>query len=225
MVSVLILEDERDLREEIADYLLNIGHEVQAVETNKQFLAYAKTHSPDIAIIDRMLPDGDGLQLIEEVRQQGARLGVIVLTAMGEEHERIKGYAAGVDHYLTKPIRLQELGAVLHALAWRMQIGGCGQFVLQAWDLLVPTGQSLRLTAQEVIFLSTLLKSKGTVVSRRKLVEALGKDVSEYDPRNLDALLLRLRKKVSGATATSLPVKTVHGSGYIALSGLALGQR
>lgn len=225
MASVLILEDERDLREEIADYLLNIGHEVKAVETNKQFLAYASTQSPDIAIIDRMLPDGDGLQLIEEIRQQGARLGVIVLSALGEEHERIKGYAAGVDHYLTKPVRLQELGAVLCALAWRMQIGDSGQFVLQAWDLLVPTGQSLRLTAQEAIFLTTLLKSKGTAVSRHKLIEALGKNVSEYDPRNLDALLLRLRKKVSGATATSLPVKTVHGVGYIALSGLALGQR
>lgn len=225
MASILILEDERDLREEIADYLLNIGHEVKAVETNKQFLAYASTQSPDIAIIDRMLPDGDGLVLVDEIRRQGARMGVIVLTAMGEEHERIKGYAAGVDHYLTKPLRLQELGAVLSALAWRMQIGDSVLFVLQAWDLLVPSGQSLRLTAQEVIFLTTLLKSKGTVVSRRKLIEALGKNVSEYDPRNLDALLLRLRRKVSGATPTALPVKTVHGVGYIALAGLALGQR
>lgn len=224
MASILILEDERDLREEIADYLSNIGHEVQAVETHKQFLSYVRTNSPDIAILDRLLPDGDGLQLVEEMRQQGARMGVIVLTALGDEQQRLKGYAAGVDHYLSKPLRLQELGAVLSALAWRMQIGGGWRFVLKAWDLAVPSGQTVRLTTQEMIFLSTLLKHKGAVVTRRKLIEALGKDILGYDPRNLDALLLRLRKKVQGTTTVPLPVKTVHGVGYTALSGLSLAQ-
>lgn len=75
-----------------------------------------------------------------------------------------------------------------------------------------------------MIFLSTLLKHKGAVVTRRKLIEALGKDILGYDPRNLDALLLRLRKKVQGTTTVPLPVKTVHGVGYTALSGLSLAQ-
>ena len=169
-----------------------------------------------------MLPDGDSLNTIADIRRNGQRMGIIALTAKGNEDDRINGYAAGVDHYLVKPVRLQELGAVVSSLAWRMQASVSWLLLVQTWDLKTPGGQVIRLTAQETSFLRTLLESKGTVMTRRKLLEGLGKNFLDYDPRNLDALLLRLRKKVAAVTDQALPIKTVHGVGYTVLPGISI---
>lgn len=222
MASILIIEDEDDLREELADFLRAMGNTVHSVDSIRRWMSYIKTSQPDILIVDRILPDGDSLGTIEEMRRHGGRMGIIALTARGSEEDRLSGYAVGVDHYLVKPIRLQELGAVVNTLAWRMQASASWLLQMSTWDLKAPNGQLIRLTSQEAAFLQTLLQSKGTVVTRRKLLEGLGKNFLEYDPRNLDALLLRLRKKVACATDQPLPVKTVHGVGYTVLPGIGI---
>ena len=81
MVSVTLLDDEEDIREEFAAYLQGLGHVVQTVGSIKQFSSLFLTHKPDIAVVDRSLPDGDGLDLVRELRQQGVRCGVIMFTA------------------------------------------------------------------------------------------------------------------------------------------------
>lgn len=222
VASILIIEDEDDLREELSDFLRAMGNTVHSVDSIRRLMTHVKANQPDILIVDRMLPDGDSLSTIADMRRNGQRMGIIALTAKGNEEDRLSGYAVGVDHYLVKPVRLQELGAVVSALAWRMQALESWLLHAHTWDLKTPGGQLIRLTAQETSFLQTLLQSKGTVVTRRKLLEGLGKNFLDYDPRNLDALLLRLRKKVASVTVQPLPVKTVHGVGYTVLPGISI---
>lgn len=215
MATVILLDDEVDIRDEFAAYLRGLGHEVQTVGTIKQFLGLFVTQKPDIAVVDRSLPDGEGLDLVKEFRDQGVRCGVIMFTAKDSTQDRIDGFKSGVDHYLTKPVRLQELGAVVQSLTWRLQATASWRLVLATWELKAPGGVVIKLTAQESAFLQVLVEQAGQTVNRKKVVQSLGKNFADYDPRNLDVLLLRLRKKVAGATSAVFPVKTVHGAGYI----------
>ena len=118
MANVILLDDEEDIRVEFAAFLQSMGHEVQTAGSIKQFLALFLTHPPDLALIDRNLPDGDGLELVKSLREQGVRCGVIMFTARDATQDRIDGFRTGVDHYLTKPVRLQELAAVMQSLTW-----------------------------------------------------------------------------------------------------------
>lgn len=215
MATVILLDDEADIREEFAAYLQGLGHSVQTVGTIKQFLSLFLTHRPDIAVVDRSLPDGDGLDMVKELRDQGVRFGVIMFTAKDATQDRIDGFKAGVDHYLTKPVRLQELGAVLDSLTWRLKATASWRLIVATWELKVPGGAVIKLTAQESAFLQVLVELSGQTVNRKKVVQSLGKNFANYDPRNLDVLVLRLRKKVANATSAVFPVKTVHGVGYL----------
>ena len=215
MATVILLDDEADIRDEFAAYLQGLGHDVQTVGTIKQFLSLFATHKPDIAVVDRSLPDGDGLELVREFRDQGVRCGVIMFTAKDSTQDRIDGFKAGVDHYLTKPVRLQELGAVVQSLTWRLQATASWRLILGTWELKAPGGVMIKLTAQESAFLQVLVEQAGQTVNRKKVVQSLGKNFADYDPRNLDVLVLRLRKKVASATSAVFPVKTVHGAGYV----------
>lgn len=215
MAVVILLDDETDIREEFGAYLRGLGHAVQTVGTIKQFLSLFVTQKPDIAVVDRSLPDGDGLALVAELRDQGVRCGVIMFTAKDSTQDRIEGFRAGVDHYLTKPVRLQELGAVLDVLTWRLKANASWHLILSTRALKVPGGAAIKLTAQEGAFLQVLVEQSGQTVSRKKVVQSLGKNFADYDPRNLDVLLLRLRKKVAEVTPAVLPVKVVHGAGYV----------
>lgn len=215
MATVILLDDEEDIRDEFAAYLQGLGHAVQTVGTIKQFSSLFLTHKPDIAVVDRSLPDGDGLDLVRELRDQGVRCGVIMFTAKDATQDRIDGFKSGVDHYLTKPVRLQELGAVVESLTWRLKATASWRLILSTWELRAPGGVVIRLTAQESAFLQVLVELVGQTVSRKKVVQSLGKNFADYDPRNLDVLVLRLRKKVASVTSAVFPVKTVHGAGYV----------
>ena len=215
MASVILLDDEEDIREEFAAYLQGSGHTVQTVCSIKQFSTLFLTYKPDIAVVDRSLPDGDGLDLVRELRDQGVRCGVIMFTAKDATQDRIDGFKSGVDHYLTKPVRLQELGAVVESLSWRLKATASWRLILSTWELRTPGGVVIRLTAQESAFLQVLVELMGQTVTRKKVVQSLGKNFADYDPRNLDVLVLRLRKKVASVTSAVFPVKTVHGAGYV----------
>lgn len=222
MASIMLLEDDVDLRDEIAHYLEFEGNKVQTSGTIAQCLKLIAHQLPDILIVDRMLPDGDGLDLVSDVRKKGGRCGVLMFTAKGDLQDRIDGFSSGVDQYLTKPVRLQELGAVVQAVSWRLQLDTHWRLVMQTSELKAPSGEVIRLTSQEAGFLHTLILNQGRIVSRRKVIEGMGKKLTDYDPRNLDALLLRLRKKAALVTPLSLPIKTAHGAGYTVTSDFAV---
>lgn len=213
--SIILLEDEVDLRDEITDYFSYHGIEVHAVSSIRQYWQYASTIEPDLIILDRMLPDGDGLTVLQELRRTGSRCGVVVLTAKDSPQDRQQGLDELADHYLSKPIALAQLLAVVKALLWRMLPAHTAwELDPNSWTLKDPTGKGIVLTSQEFTFIRSLAAHPHQPRSREKLAEQLGKDVDQYDVRNLDALVMRLRKKATHNKVSELPVRAVHGVGY-----------
>jgi two-component system, OmpR family, response regulator len=214
MSRILLLDDETDLREEVADYLRNQGFEVDEAGSLREFDHKTRATQYDIVILDRVLPDGDSLDCVDDFRAQSPHCGVIMFTARDSSRDRISGYKMGADYYLTKPIRMDELLAICMTLSRRLQSHKIWRLNTADWLLTTPDNQAIHLTGLEYVFMSVLAKHSPKPVTRKSLVEALGKSEDSYDPRNLDALVLRLRKKVAEVTNSPLPLQTVHGSGY-----------
>ena len=222
MIRVLVLDDERDLREEVSSYIKAHGCEVTEVGTIRQFHQYFSEEKFDVLLIDRLLPDGDGLELVSELRSANIRCGVIMFTARDASKDRIEGFRTGADHYVTKPVKLEELGALIKVLAWRINAPDEWRLNQNHWVLYDPSGTPIKLTTHEFEFLKVLCTSPNKTVTRSDVIEQLGKDPDQYDTRNLDALVLRLRKKIEQVSAFKLPLKTVHGIGYV-MSKIAHG--
>ena len=213
--KIILLEDEGDLRDEITDYFAYHGIEMHSVRTIKQFWQYAETLQPNLVILDRMLPDGDGLSVLQELRKAGSRCGVVMLTAKDSPTDLQQGLDNLADHYLSKPVPMGQLLAVVRSLAWRMhpiQVG----WVLNPTSrtLVAPCGHEVALTTQEFAFIRCLAGHPHQPLSRQKIAEDVSQSAQNYDVRNLDALVLRLRKKMAQHNVASLPVRTVHGIGY-----------
>jgi DNA-binding response OmpR family regulator len=215
MAKIMLLDDEDDLREEVSSFLkITGGFDVTQVCTIRQFHQHFDANTFDIVILDAMLPDGDGFSVAEEVSRDHPHCGVVMFTARDSTRDRIYGYGMGVDHYVTKPIRMEELLAVLQSLTRRVCLPKVWKLSQAEWNLQSPTGTHIALSGMEYKFLFILNAKNGSAVSRRHIIEQLGKDRASYDDRNLDALVLRLRRKVRSLTAEDFPLKTIHGSGY-----------
>jgi DNA-binding response OmpR family regulator len=214
VIRLLLLEDDRDLREEVSEFLGRYGIDVSGADSIGAFWQAFRHSRFDVAVIDRMLPDGDGMDVVRVLREEASTCGVVVFTSLDAERDRIEGYRHGADHYLTKPVQLDELSAVVQSLCRR--IGPSGSWCLDVveWKLLTPDQVEVELTGQQAAFISALVQARGQVVSRRALVEAIGKRFNDYEPRNLDTLVMRLRSKVEAVSTHRLPVKTRHGAGY-----------
>lgn len=222
MSYILLLDDESELREEVADFLRAAGHEVDEAGSIRQFRQYVPARAYDILIIDRALPDGEGLELVAQLCSEGIRSGIVMFTARDASRDRINGYQNGADHYITKPVRMEELAAVVNSLARRVAPRSDWRLDTAEWCLHAPGGDPIRLTALEHRLLMALVKAPGKSLSRQQIVTLLGKDTASYDPRNLDALVLRLRRKAGEVTQVQLPLKSVHGSGYALTQDMAL---
>jgi len=220
MAELLLLEDDRELREEIADFLRAQGHVVREASCRKEFRALMADQVAEIAILDRRLPDGDGMDLIAEAQASGWHCGFVLLTARDAGLDRIAGYGMGADYYLTKPVNLDELAVILKTLTRRLHLDPDWRLNLALGLLRAPDGALVYLTGLEATFLAVLGGHPNQLLDRRQITQGMGKDYRSYDPRNLDALLRRLRKKVHDATGQDLPVQTRHGLGYVFLQPL-----
>lgn len=220
MAAILLVEDDLDLREEVADFLRGEGHTVREAGSRREFRALMAAEPCDIALLDRRLPDGDGLDLISEGRAAGWRCGFVLMTARDAAAERIAGYETGADHYLTKPVRLDELAVILKSLTRRLHLGAHWRLNLALGLLQAPNGNKVELTGLEAAFLAILGAHLNQPLDRRQIIQDLGRDYLSYDPRNLDALLRRLRRKVREDAGADLPVQTRHGLGYVLVEAL-----
>ena len=217
MAQLILLEDERILREDLAEFLVNRGHTVQTAGSLAEFEAAFAPERHLIAIIDLGLPDGDGMGLISRLRAQNLKLGIIVLTARAGTVDKVAGLHCGADHYLLKTADLDELAATVEALARRLDLGGhSGNWVLDcARALLIPPGlPAIELSAQDYTVLRAIIGGGGKPVSKRQVIAALGEDFLAYDERRLDTEMSRLRRKVLQAQGAELPVKTLRNEGY-----------
>ena len=210
MTTVALLEDEVDLREEIADFLTVRGHRVLQAGSLAEFAPLAD--QARIAVLDLMLPDGSGLDAARQLRARSGRTGIIMLSALGVLGDRVAGLQGGADHYLVKPFRLLELEAVIDALLRR--VGREWIFEARRALLIDPAGLAIDLTDQEAVLVGLLARAGGSAVSRRQIVEALRQDWATYDLRRIDTLVSRLRARWQRKTGRELPLRTLHREGY-----------
>lgn len=217
MIDLILLEDEPVLAQELAEFLEDSGYRVTAVESLAAFTEVFDEHRHHLAVIDLGLPDGDGLDLIRQLRGSGSTLGIVAFTARGTPDNRVTGFRQGVDHYLSKGCDLDELAAVLDALRRRLGLqreSSPWQLDMGPRELKAPNRQGLRLSHQDSLVLQCLMRNAGKTVSRREIVNALDEDYLTYDQRRLDTQILRLRRNVEQATGLELPLKTLRNSGY-----------
>ena len=221
MGTIIVVEDDADLREQMVAYLSLSGFAASGVGSAAEFYRRMAVESCDIVVLDLRLPDEDGLAIAAHVRAHTAT-GIVMVTARNRIDDRVRGHEAGADAYLPKPVDMRELVAIIKSLQRRLggdtpqaaRISGwrldCSAFTLSA-----PGGQTVAVTPNEMALLRALAAAAGTVVGRGALLGVLGYDPCDVGNRNLDAALRRLRLKVAELTDTSLPIRTVHSVGYL----------
>jgi two-component system response regulator CpxR len=225
MARVLIIDDDVELCELVAEYLEDEGFGVDAVHSGPEGVERCAAMPPDLVILDVMLPGLGGFDVLGRLRER-SRLPVIMLTARGDEVDRIVGLEMGADDYLPKPFNPRELAARIRAILRRTTAAGIEEgeaAVLAVADLSVDLGArtvrrggvGIELTGAEFAILEALLRAAGTVVGRDELSrQALGRRSSAFD-RSLDVHLSNLRRKLGPLPGGGERIKTVRGVGYL----------
>lgn len=225
MPRILIVEDEPRLRKDMVDFLGLRGFRAEAVATAAQMRRFlTQAPAPDIVILDVGLPDGNGFELAAEIRE-ALKCGIIMLTALGDSDDRIRGFESGADIYLVKDSTLREIEAAIASLLRRVEVqtpsrddaeAGDGWILDKAtWLLTAPNQRSLKLTATEFALLTALCRHGGEVCSREQLVEMLARPNAHFDNRHLDSIVSRLRRKMVEQSGLQTPIKVVYGVGYV----------
>lgn len=225
MAGVLIIDDDVDLCGLVAEYLDGEGFTVEAVHDGLSGVERCLATSPELVILDVMLPELGGFGVLAKIRER-SRVPVIMLTARGDEVDRIVGLEMGADDYLPKPFNPRELAARIRAILRRSSAGSAGDddpVKLAVGDLEMDLGARLvrrgedevELTGAEFSILEILVRAAGSVVGRDELSrEALGRRSSVFD-RSLDVHLSNLRRKLGPLTDGGERIKTVRGVGYL----------
>ncbi|MHC1551372.1 response regulator transcription factor [Phyllobacterium sp. K27] len=222
MTYILIVEDEPRLRKDLADFLELAGFTAKAVATAGELRqALASGNLPAVIILDVGLPDGNGFELATEIRKLHG-CNIIMLTALGDSDDRIRGFESGADIYLVKHSTLREIEAAIRSLLRRSGAlpnsanGKSDQWALDGtnWMLIAPNHRSLKLTATEFAFMSVLCNRFGEICLREDLLGVLARPRSSFDNRHLDAVVSRLRRKLEEHTNLPAPIKVVYGVGY-----------
>jgi two-component system response regulator MprA len=215
--SLLLAEDDAGLRELVARGLREEQFEIEAVGSGSELLRSYAARGADLLILDVGLPDADGRDVCATLRARGDAVPVIFLTARDAVPERLAGFEAGGDDYVTKPFALAELAerarAVLRRSGRRPGLEAGGLWLDALTHAVVNGGARTSLTPIEYRLLSTLLSRPGEVVRRRSLVTAGWPDGSAVLDNTLDACVSRLRRKL-GSIGAATPIDTVHGVGY-----------
>jgi len=219
-VKVLIVEDDRVAASYLAKALGESGHVADCVEDGVQGLQRALHEPYDALIVDRMLPGIDGLSLIGRLRADGRSTPVLIVSALGEVDERVRGLRAGGDDYLVKPYAFAELLARLEVLVDRRR-GTPAQTTLQVADLELNmlsrsvrrAGRKIELKPREFLILEYLMRHAGQVVTRTMLLESVWD--YHFDPQTnvIDVHMSRLRQKIDKGFEVAL-LHTVRGAGY-----------
>jgi two-component system, OmpR family, response regulator len=220
-MKILVVEDNERVTQFISKGLREQGHVVDQAATGRDGLFLASSEKYDVIIMDRMLPgDIDGLAIVEALRATGSKTPILILSALAEVDDRIRGLRAGGDDYLTKPFAFGELAARLDALVRRSQ-GSETKAALELADLRMDLlahkvtrgGKTIALKPREFSLLEYLLRHAGQVVTRTMLLE----NVWEYhfDPQTnvVDVHISKLRQKIDAGFGPAL-LHTVRGVGY-----------
>lgn len=215
-LRILVVEDEVDFREGLVELLSLENYSVQGVGSITECYRWLSGNACDILILDRNLPDGDGLDILRTYKSNRP-IGTILLTCEGQTHDKIAGMNADADYYLVKPFPSDELIAILHRLARRLSNNqlDAARWTLNPirWDITTPNHLEIELTKNEFALLSCFVDKPGMTITREEIIVGLGFNPNNYDTRRLEVMLRRLRKKVDDAGVAKFPLQTIYGIG------------
>lgn len=223
-MKILLVDDDQELCELLARYLQREGIDCDQVHTGSEGLAQGLAQPYDAMVLDIMLPGMSGLEVLTELRKKSS-LPVVMLTAKGDEMDRIVGLEVGADDYLPKPCNPRELLARLRAVLRRSQADNTAsdESVIRIDELIIDHSQHqvlkndepLELTVTEYNILNTLVSHLGKVVEKNQLAEeAMSRSLTLFD-RSLDMHLSNLRKKLGVHDGGQTRIKTIRGVGYM----------
>ena len=221
-MRILVVEDERRLREGLVDLLTAAKHDVTAVDDGRAAVETGTTDGFDLVLLDLMLPGIDGIEVCRRLRQARPGLPILMLTARGSEDDKVAGFAAGADDYVTKPFGVRELLARIDAFERRasavpaepeiIELDGCtldlGRHRASRGD------ETVHLTAREVGILRWLHRQSSRAVSRAELLERVWGTSGDLQTRTVDMTIAKLRQKIERDPADPRIVVTVTGAGY-----------
>ena len=223
MKRVLIVEDNHDLAFGLRNNLEIEGYSVEVADDGPTGLAAARRQQPDLIVLDLMLPGLDGYRVLRQLRDDGMTAPVLILTARGEEADKVLGFRLGADDYVTKPFGVLELLARVEALMRRSRPAvspAIVSFEFGDVDVLLTTrtvkrgGREVALTPMEFDLLVALLKREGAVASRIELLKEVWGHSSAVLTRTVDTHVAELRRKLEDDPATPRHILTVRKAGY-----------
>lgn len=223
MSKILIVEDEPAMQMGLKDNLEFDGYAVEIADTGKYGLDKILTNSFDLVLLDVMLPEMSGFDVCKRVRAEGIQTPIILLTARGEEIDKVLGLELGADDYVTKPFSVRELLARIKALLRRTgTTADAPAGIVQIGRVLVDFdnfqaregGAEIKMSHKEFEVLKYLYENRNDLVSRYDLLENVWGYQESITTRTVDNFILRLRQKVEENPANPHIILTVHGSGY-----------
>lgn len=216
-LSILIIEDNDDLRESMVDALsTQEGYHVRGIECAEAVPEQGDFPFVDLLIIDLNLPGEDGLSLARRMRETHPDIGIIMLTARTRVEDKCNGYASGADLYMTKPTPLDELLAAIHALSRRLKgrVKEGLMLDLRQMRILGPQEVNVSITPQEGALLAGFVRAPQQRLENWQIAELIGMSIDTLSKPALELHLVRLRKKLRGCGADFSPIKVVRGWGY-----------
>jgi two-component system alkaline phosphatase synthesis response regulator PhoP len=217
---VLVIEDNTDLAFGLRNNLEIEGYQVEVAHDGQQGLVRARAAQPDLIILDLMLPGMDGFRILKTYRGEGGHAPILVLTARGDESDKVRGLKLGADDYVTKPFGVLELLARVEALLRRGPPSSSGP--IQFGDVRIDPstrmiergGESVALTPKEFDLLLALINKRGAVVSRLELMTTVWGYQADVLSRTVDTHIAELRRKLERDPAAPQHIITVRKSGY-----------
>jgi two-component system OmpR family response regulator len=222
-MRILVIEDNQEVSAYISKGMKEVGHNIDTADNGKDGLFLATTENYDAIIVDRMLPELDGLKVIKTLRGAGNTTPALILSALGDVDDRVEGLRSGGDDYLVKPFAFAELLARIEIISRRPDNNSNNQETkLTAEDLelnllsrkVTRYGETIELQSREFQLLEYMLKNKGKVVTRTMLLEHVWD--YHFDPQTnvIDVHVSRLRSKIDKDFDNKI-IRTVRGAGYI----------
>ena len=221
--SLLIVEDEPKIARLMADYLQSNHFAPRIISHGNEVIPWLTQHSPELVLLDVMLPGKDGLTLCREIREQWPKLPIIMVTAKVEEVDRLLGLELGADDYICKPFSPREVVARVKAVLRRSHAAAQAAPTTapkapitldeEGWQALAD-GQDLGLTAVEFQLLRVMMQSPGRIFSREQLMDHMYRDNRIVSERTVDSHIKKLRKKITEALPDQEIIRSVYGVGY-----------
>ncbi|MCW3109823.1 MAG: DNA-binding response regulator [Segetibacter sp.] len=220
-MKILIIEDEKELADNICRYLSEENYLSELAYSFDQALEKIDIYQYDCILLDLMLPGGDGIKILEELKKQNKQDGVIIISAKDSIEDKVKGLQIGADDYLAKPFHLAELSARIYSVIRRKQFGNSN--VIQLNELLIDlpaktitvNNQQIALTKKEFDLLLFFIGNKNRVISKGALAEHLSGDIADMLDNHdfVYAHIKNLKRKLADAGYGNY-LKTIYGTGY-----------